>query len=497
MLQKIAYLYLILPLVIFCTTWFNFYGTSILMLSLLISCYFIRLSPNKYSITNLSTLANKRVVFFAFAIASLWCFWSGIGGYMYQSGDFAARNAIYRDLIERSWPVYYKYLGGFALNYYFGFWLLPAFITKVLCFFSTDYNLIFYIGLYVLLIYSIIGVTIFLLLLVSIIKPKSMKQLFLVLAFPLFFSGLDIIGALIYQSPFFNIENFRLDSPFFGNMHIETYNGTGNIQYSSFTTQLFWVFNQSIPCWIITLLILKDKTPENYGILATLGFFYCPLPMIGISIIMLTNCILYLVNNNETFKEKIKKFISLSNIYILPIFIIIILFMSLNGAKKHAELGFKGVEVSRYLLFIVLEFGCFLFFIFNRYKKDVLFYITIFALSVLCLFSFNEGYGDFQMRTTIPFLLLLLIFILQYLLSNARILSKTMLSILLIIGACTPLVEFSRGAIQVSSSKNIRHLDNRWYTLYKQPPSWPYYNYNLWLPYNYKFYQMLVKENND
>ena len=276
-------------------------------------------------------------------------------------------------------------------------------------------------------------------------------------------------------------------------MHIETYNGVGNIQYSSFTTQLFWVFNQCIPCWIITLLLLKDKTPENYGILATLGFFYCPLPMIGISIIMLTNCILFLTNNKENLKGKIKKFISLSNIYILPTFIIIVLFISLNGAKKHAELEFKGVEISRYLLFIVLEFGCFLFFIFNRYKKNVLFYVTIISLSLLCLFSFNEGYGDFQMRTTIPFLLLLLIFILEYLLGNASVLSKIMLSILLIIGACTPLVEFTRGVIQLKSSKSIIYIDNRWYTLDKTPPVWPYYNYTLWHPYNYKVYKMLVK----
>ena len=493
MLQKIAYLYLILPLVIFSTTWFNFYGTSILVLSLLISCYFIRLSPNKYSLTGISSLTNKKIVLFAFIIASLWCFWSGIGGYIYQSGDFAARNAIYRDLIERSWPVYYKYWGGFALNYYFGFWIFPAFITKILYIVSTNHNLIFAVGLNILLIYSIIGVTIFLLLLVLITKPKNLKQLILVLIFPLFFSGLDIIGALVYKSPFFNIENFNLTTPFFGNMHIETYNGVGNIQYSSFTTQLFWVFNQCIPCWIITLLLLKDKTPENYGILATLGFFYCPLPMIGISIIMLTNCILFLTNNKEDIKGKIKKIISLSNIYILPTFIIIDLFISLNGAKKHAELEFKGVEISRYLLFIVLEFGCFLFFIFNRYKKNVLFYVTIISLSLLCLFSFNEGYGDFQMRTTIPFLLLLLIFILEYLLGNASVLSKIMLSIFLIIGACTPLVEFTRGVIQLKSSKSIIYIDNRWFTLDKTPPVWPYYNYTLWHPYNYKVYKMLVK----
>lgn len=199
MLQKIAYLYLILPLVIFCTTWFNFYGTSIVMLSLLISCYFIRLSPNKYSLTGISSLTNKKIVLFAFIIASLWCFWSGIGGYIYQSGDFAARNAIYRDLIERSWPVYYKYWGGFALNYYFGFWIFPAFITKILYIVSTNQNLIFAVGLNILLIYSIIGVTIFLLLLVLITKPKNLKQLILVLIFPLFFSGLDIIGALVYK----------------------------------------------------------------------------------------------------------------------------------------------------------------------------------------------------------------------------------------------------------------------------------------------------------
>lgn len=43
------------------------------------------------------------VVFCALA----WTFFSGIGGYFYQNEDHYGRNAIFHDLLNHSWPVYF------------------------------------------------------------------------------------------------------------------------------------------------------------------------------------------------------------------------------------------------------------------------------------------------------------------------------------------------------------------------------------------------------
>lgn len=50
-------------------------------------------------------------------------------GLFYQNSDWGYRNAIYRDLITNSWPVYYPQKDT-ALVYYIGHWLVPAALTK-------------------------------------------------------------------------------------------------------------------------------------------------------------------------------------------------------------------------------------------------------------------------------------------------------------------------------------------------------------------------------
>ncbi|MBQ8751194.1 MAG: hypothetical protein IJZ30_06140 [Alphaproteobacteria bacterium] len=488
-IQKIAFFYLVIPLFIFCATWFNFYTCTILLLSLFISCYFTKFSTE---LGDQPYILNKKTILLAFAIAFIWCFWSGIGGYAYQSDDFPTRNAIYRDLIEYSWPVNYNYNKVYSLNYYIGFWLLPSLITKFIGLFINNQDLLFTIGLNILLLHSIIGVTIFFLLLISYIKPKNNKQILLVLLLAVFFSGIDVIGAIIYDWPIFDSQNFKMKTFDYKILHLEVYSGYGKVQYSSLTTLLFWVFNQSIPAWIITLLVLKNKKPENYGIFITLGLFYSPLPLFGIAIIMLTNCILFLLNKELSLKYKLKNFISLSNIYIVPIFIVIATFISLNETGKHANLNFN-VIIDDYLLFCLIEFGCYLFFIFFRYNKEPLFYVMTICLFTLCLFHIDMSMCDFQMRTTIPFLLLLMIYILQYLLNKPHFLCKLMLYLLLIIGACTPLIEFSRGIMQVSSSKSITHINDSWHSLGDKLPFFPYSNYLSRNKGNNKFYRLIAK----
>lgn len=42
-----------------------------------------------------------------FALMLLWGYLGGQTGFFYQNSDWGYRNAIYRDLITNSWPVYY------------------------------------------------------------------------------------------------------------------------------------------------------------------------------------------------------------------------------------------------------------------------------------------------------------------------------------------------------------------------------------------------------
>ena len=53
-----------------------------------------------------------------------------------------------------------------------------------------------------------------------------------------------------------------------GATHIDTANGM--FCMSTFVTQLFWVFNQSLPAWLITMLLVNDKSYENLGLMIAL-----------------------------------------------------------------------------------------------------------------------------------------------------------------------------------------------------------------------------------
>ena len=72
-------------------------------------------------------------VWLSLLIVAGWVFLSGIDAFGFQNSDFAARNAIFRDLVARPWPVTYDYRTFPALQatfgdtgalvYYFTFWL--------------------------------------------------------------------------------------------------------------------------------------------------------------------------------------------------------------------------------------------------------------------------------------------------------------------------------------------------------------------------------------
>lgn len=61
-------------------------------------------------------------------------------------------------------------------------------------------------------------------------------------------------------------------------MHIEWWSG---FQFSSCATQLFWVFNQAVYAWIITLMIMRQKTNRYIVLIWSCGLLTCTLPFAG------------------------------------------------------------------------------------------------------------------------------------------------------------------------------------------------------------------------
>ena len=269
-LYQATYIYLGLPLFIFILSWLNF-GIAVIFSLLYLVAFAKIYSYNKTEDNNFHI--SQKIIIFASVVALFWCFFAGIGYFYYQSWDYHFRNAVFRDLINYTWPVMYD-KADTPMVYYMGFWLFPAALTKLTAFFSHDPILVFFIGNIYLYLYAVFGVTLIFLHLTVALKINSIKKLLIALTIFIFFSGLDIVGYLFFQI---------MPQPF--QYHLDWW--ATFMQYSSFSTGLFWVFNQFIMASLTILLVYNQKAVFCFGFIIPLVLFLAPYPTAGIGVLMI------------------------------------------------------------------------------------------------------------------------------------------------------------------------------------------------------------------
>ena len=142
-----------------------------------------------------STIRIWEIVFLAM-VSLVWCILGGQGGYFYQTSDWNERNAIFRDLIEREWPVYYDQTD-IVLTYYIGHWLPAALVGKAVYILSGSAEIAWKIGNNALLLWSSLGIIACLLLLFRVSRANTFRQRSIAVLIFMFFSGLDVIGTIL------------------------------------------------------------------------------------------------------------------------------------------------------------------------------------------------------------------------------------------------------------------------------------------------------------
>lgn len=420
------------------------------------------------------------------AFALIWCFWGGQGGYFYQNTDFANRNGVLHDLVNYPWPVYYQSSSGgfgnhgepFALVYYICHWLLPALAGKAVLAATGAAGAAWLAANFALFLWTSLGVFLVLCLLVVTLRPQGWLAVLLVCVGFMAFSGLDIVGtAWMHQDVGF---------------HIERWAGTN--EYSSMTTCLFWVFNQTVVPWLMTLCVMNEKGVENYALLGLLALPFGPLPFVGLAVMCLGLGAVRLVQSVRAgrlpafWREVFSRQNLLVLAAVLPVFY---LYFSSNAATTMEEGRFcfylsgrqevdAGKELFELVRFYMLECGVYLALIWHDYKKDALFYLTAASLMAYPLFRMGAaGTGDFTMRASIPALLVLACMVLGYLVRRKSVFRtgkawERALYILLVaalcVGAVTPLVELWHGFIVVWNAGHfgiaydpygtVNHVDN-------------------------------------
>ncbi len=362
-------------------------------------------------------------------ITVAWVFLSGVGGYAFQNWDHHWRNVVLRDLIAYDWPVFYAQPEKGPTNmlvYYVGYWL-PAALTGKL--FGWKFASFF------LLLWTWLGI----LLVVLHLHRKLKTSLLNVTLLLIFFSGMDALGSL-----FFAAEYPTLWPP---TQHLEIW--SANLQYSSFTTQLFWVFNQAVPAWLCAALILESTSllfdqsrritpgPDQKVLIWSLCFFLAPLASIGLLPYL---CI-------EWFKGRDFKLL-FKNIQLIPllssavIVAISYLFFSSNAAAQ--ERGFQAVAIEDFLPFFLLEGGILWLMLASMKWGDPRWIVTGCLLLILPFVQLGSG-RDFVMRASIAPLFYLMIMTAEvFFQPETPRFYRVAFAVLLVIGALTPLYEINR-----------------------------------------------------
>ena len=430
-LRKIAFIILALPFIVFSIGWLKWYWSIVCVLAVGICLYFGLIRDEDHIFEEHTIEVSWPVIFAIMAIALIWVWQSGIGGFWAQSEDFRYRNAIYRDIVLRDWPVIYP-ATGHALVYYIGYWLVPAVFGKLVLFAGAEEAAAFNIANTALFIWTFFVVMIIFLLIMYTLKVNSGKKQLFVIGLFILFSGADIIGNVGYtwNSIDYHFEWWAVD-----------------YQFSSFTTCLFWVFNQALPAWACFMCIMNEKSIKNYIFLGMMCLFCAPLPFVGVFIYCLFYGVKKLLESRKegTIKDFIKSIFSVSNILsVLFVFPVIGTYLLSNVAIKGANAlrindsaivmegsaaasqnaPFSHNPVINYVSFVCIEFALYMIFMAWKYRKSAVYYVTFASLLIIPLLKIG-GKHDFSMRASIPALIMVFLLVAKFLIEERGVLKNT------------------------------------------------------------------------
>lgn len=438
--DKFALIYLIIPFLIFSVTWLK--PVYALLCCIVTGVFFYRFLFNYTSCEDKNISGSElKTLIIAFVLITLWVSISGIGCMVFQNEDHTWRNGMFEVLVNQDWPITMKMQAdgtyiekGFS--YYTGFWFPSACIGKI---FGIN------IGYKFQVIWAVIGIFLFYIILCKLINEISLWPLILFVLF----SGMDIIGYYLTGG------DLKLLSP---TEHIEWWSVL--FQYSSFTTQLFWVFNQAIPAWLATVLIIAQENNRRTILIWVLTLLNCTMPFVGLLPFVIYKFIFSLLNTNNHkrifdiinhksyFLQWTKDLFTFDNV-VFGGLVGTVSFMYLSKGDGMFHIGLislRGGGWLVYLVFIMLEFGAIWLSVLWAHQNNSLFYIVFMWLALCPLL---EMYGDknFCMRASIPALVILFIYVVQALrmsVSLKRMRNFMIIMLFIVIGSVTTLHEINR-----------------------------------------------------
>lgn len=371
-------------------------------------------------------------------IAFLWCWSAGIGGFFYQSPDHQFRNAVFHDLVSESWPVRYEKYGT-GLVYYLGIWIVPAVFGKIALWVGLPQDYAWTVSGAVLLLWCSAGVMLLVLLLCFYFKQSTLQGIIVLLMVTVGFSGLDIIGELWKNG-------FPIGD------HIEWW--SGYFQFRSNTTGLFWAYNQAVPCWLMTVLLLSEENVRSFGFVLGVTLFYSPFAVVGVAgcAMVMAARMLWIQWRSGRRKQAWKDCLSYHNITAVFIIVpVLSAYYACNaGVSSRIRLcwedygGVRSGIIGTWILFLLLEAGIYICLFIRQEYQNPLANMTILTLIAGSVLSIGEaGEVVFRISATMPALFILMCFVIKIIFAGDK---RSRIAALLVIsiGAGTPVTEYLR-----------------------------------------------------
>jgi hypothetical protein len=440
-LDRIAVAYLCLPLVIFLIGWLEVWAAVPLVACVAFALRRL-LAGLPIGGTRLPITPLQLTV--AVAVGCGWTVFGGTDHLVFANADWHIRDAVLHDLVASPWPVGYGVLDGreTLLRAPLAYYLPAALIGKMAGLAAAHLGMA---------VWTAAGASLFLLQVLSL-TPSRLGVAVTVATVVVLFSGLDIVGNLLNDGP-----RFRSDWNI--TMHLEWW--AGKYQYSSMTTQLFWVPNHALGGWLAIGLLCRNERGAALDSVLPLAVvalaLWSPLTALGAAPFVLWRVVLMArAGAWDMLHPKVWA-------PALVVGIVVALYLTLDpsGIRKGMSVSAHDdttMDLLQQAQFFLLEAG-FIGAAILAIRRSAEIALALVILALLPLAYFGPS-NDLVMRASIPSLAVLTIGACLALFEKSAdkhgLRKKAVLVGLLLVGAVTPFEEFARAAVLPAWPINMR-----------------------------------------
>lgn len=316
-----------------------------------------------------------RTLFIALLLIIIFSILTGVGGYFAQNIDFSWRTAIFRDLVQYDWPVYYPKTDS-TMHYYFLFWLPAALIGKVTNFTFAQFALFLYLVCGLFLIYLIIAKH----------TSTGLSSTVLIIITIFTFGLLEFFSGTIFSYLF---KDFTFSYRFIF---------TGQwLQFVNNQISLSFIYNQTIVPWMMLLLIVTDRKIATFAICGGMAIAFAPFSVFGLLFYAISYVIYDIIykkrKNLFVLTKCMKELFSPSNLFavaaIVPVFALYYMGSSKMASQNSTSLftwTYAGADKTTFIYLIVyyiFAVMCYFVGLYKFEKRNIFYYLTLVLMIIL------------------------------------------------------------------------------------------------------------------